>query len=239
MGKEEALAMTEIKIAIDGYAGCGKSTLAKDLAAALNYIHIDTGALYRGLTLYFMRTQMLSESAIISALAKKPTLEFDPITGHVLLNDEDVESEIRTQAVASQVSAVAAMPEVRDYLSQIQRGLINQKGVVMEGRDIGTVVMTNAELKIFLTASVSVRVERRLNQLREEGRHVNRAEVEENLRERDRQDATRPTAPLSLAADAIVIDTSHLTRDEQLKCVLAIARGITDPELLPFVRRNT
>jgi CMP/dCMP kinase len=230
--------MNQINIAIDGYAGCGKSTLARELAVALAYVHVDTGALYRALTYFTLDVFGNTEKDSVSeALAKLPTLAFDPVNNHVLLNNKDVEVNIRSVEVAAQVSAVAANADVRNFLQAVQRSLITKGGVVMEGRDIGTVVMPDAHLKIFVTASTAIRVERRLKQLHEQGTQTSPEDVAKNLRQRDEMDAGRAVAPLAIARDAIVLDTSALSREEQLKCCLALAAPLIDRGLLPFVKR--
>lgn len=233
--------MTKINIAIDGYAGCGKSTLARDVAKELGYQFIDTGALYRGIT-HFVSTDIdinvseLSESMVTEKLRAKPSLAFQAKTNHLLLNGEDVETQIRSAQTASRVSTVAAMQVVREYLLELQQSFIENKGVVMEGRDIGTVIMPNAEMKLFVTANMTTRVERRYLQLLESGKEQSREEVLENLTTRDQQDASRTVAPLKKAQDAIAIDTSMLTREEQVKLVVSIANPMLDSKgLLPFV----
>ncbi|MDP4844206.1 MAG: (d)CMP kinase, partial [Salibacteraceae bacterium] len=151
-----------INIAIDGYAGCGKSTLARDVAAKLGFTFIDTGALYRGITLFVTNklNGIVDDQSVLEVLSQKPTLVFEPLTNHLLLNNINVETQIRSAEIASKVSQVAALPSVRHYLLNIQRDFIQNKGVVMEGRDIGTVIMPDAEAKFFITANMQVRVER-------------------------------------------------------------------------------
>lgn len=227
----------KINIAIDGYAGCGKSTLARQLAADLKYTFVDTGALYRGVTyfLYQYFDNGFDAEKVEGLLKHNPVFRFEPITNHLLLNDQNIEAEIRGAAIAGKVSEVAARPLVRQFLLQTQQDFVAQKGVVMEGRDIGTVIMPNAEAKFFITAKMDVRVERRFLQLQESGKMLSRVEVEENLSSRDHADATRTVAPLKLAEDAIVIDTSDLNREEQVKCLLSIVSSKISPEILPFV----
>lgn len=227
----------KINIAIDGYAGCGKSTLARQLAAKLDYTFVDTGALYRGVT-YFLYQHFdngFDAEKVDDLLKLDPLFRFEQATNHLLLNDENIETEIRSAAIASKVSEVAANPLVRQFLMKTQQDFVANKGVVMEGRDIGTVIMPEAESKFFITAKMSVRVERRFLQLEESGKSQSRAEVEANLSSRDHADATRDVAPLKLANDAIVIDTSDLNRDEQVKCLLSIVSSKVSPEILPFV----
>lgn len=229
--------MMKINIAIDGFAGCGKSTLAKQLAESLNYLFIDTGALYRGITLFVLNnsSQEINEIQVSKILKQKPRLEFSENQNQLILNDENVEEIIRSVDVASKVSSIAALPSVRNYLLQIQRNFINQKGVVMEGRDIGTVIMPDAEAKFFITASMEQRVMRRYLQLQDSAKPMTKEQVEENLIARDFSDATRVEAPLKLAPDAIVVDTSQLNVKEQLKTLLALVYPKLDSKLLPFV----
>jgi cytidylate kinase len=227
----------KINIAIDGYAGCGKSTLAKQLAAHLNYTFVDTGALYRGVT-YFLYKHLengFDAERAEDLLSQNPIFRFELGTNHLLLNEQNVESEIRSAAIANKVSEVAGSAFVRQFLLKTQQDFLAQKGVVMEGRDIGTVIMPEAEAKFFITAKMEVRVERRFLQLQESGKSQSRAEVKENLSSRDHADATREEAPLKLAADAIVVDTSYLDREEQVKCLLSIVSSKISPEILPFV----
>lgn len=215
--------MSSINIAIDGYAGCGKSTLARDLAQALNYTFVDSGAMYRGLTHLAIHSSshVVDEEAISVLLTSNPSLKFAEGTNHLLLNGVDIEDSIRNdKQIANNVSRIAAMGPVRDYLKRVQQALIEEKGVVMEGRDIGTVIMPNAELKLFVTADMEERVNRRFLQLKESGKEQSREEVRENLASRDHMDETREIAPLKQAEDAIVLDTTELSREEQLAAAL-------------------
>jgi cytidylate kinase len=228
-----------INIAIDGYAGCGKSTLAKDLAQALGFVFIDSGAMYRGVTLYFLdqSVDIQNLSAVRAGLAIMPSLEFTPGENRLLLGGLDVESRIRgEQAIANRVSDVAALPDVREHLKGLQQARVAEKGVVMEGRDIGTVIMPQAELKLFITASMDERVRRRMGDLTGRGEVADEEQVRMNLSERDRKDATRTEAPLRKAEDAIVLDTTDLDREQQLKAAIALARPLMNPGLLPFIR---
>ncbi len=231
--------MRKINIAIDGYAGCGKSTLARDLAKALNYIFVDSGAMYRGITLFLLEkgVDITSSAAVAEALAERPELSFANENNHLFLSGREVEALIRgDQAVANSVSDVAALPEVRDYLKVQQQAFVAKKGVVMEGRDIGTVIMPSAELKLFITASIDERVRRRSNDLLGRGESVDDDAIRNNLQERDRKDATRAEAPLCKAKDAIALDSTHFDRVGQLEAALAMARPLIDPEsLLPFI----
>ena len=223
--------MSTINIAIDGYAGCGKSTLARDLAKALNFTFVDSGAMYRGLThlVLHSETNMDDEGAISDLLKSNPSLELADETNHLLLNGEDVEDSIRNdKRVANNVSTVAAIGVVRAYLKAVQQSLIEEKSVVMEGRDIGTVIMPNAELKLFVTADMEERVTRRFLQLQESGKELSRDEVRENLASRDHMDETRDIAPLKKADDAIVLDTTILNREEQLTAALGLYSDLSD-----------
>lgn len=216
-----------ITIAIDGFSSCGKSTLAKDLAARLNYGYVDSGAMYRAVTLYFIRRgiSITDHDAIYRAL-RRIHIEFKYVNNQntTFLNGENVESQIRQMRVSNLVSPVAAIPEVRDELVRLQRELGKNKGIVMDGRDIGTVVFPDARLKIFLTASLKVRVQRRFLELQTKGVKVTLTEVERNLTERDKIDSTRSKSPLTQAKDAVLIDNSNLTRLEQLEMVTALAK---------------
>jgi cytidylate kinase len=210
----------EIIIAIDGYSSCGKSTLARDLAAALHYRHVDSGAMYRAVTLFLIRHRIAPDhpAEIQAAL---PGIQITFIRGNdgnlTLLNGENVESQIRSAEVSRLVSPVAAISEVRKLLVAQQRQMrLDGKGLVMDGRDIGTVVFPEAELKIFLTAQKEVRVERRYLELLANGIRVSKNEVEEGMSKRDLIDTTREDSPLRQAKDAVVIDNTFLTREQQL-----------------------
>jgi len=211
----------KINIAIDGYSSCGKGTLAKELAKELNYLFIDSGAMYRAVTLALIRRNIAVDD-ITSIEKLLPQLaisfEFNKTLNHyqTLLNGDNIESEIRTMEVSNLVSPVSKIDAVRDFLVKQQRTIGLNKGVVMDGRDIGTVVFPNAELKIFMTAQPEIRAQRRLAELRQKGDVLTSfEEVLENLSSRDLQDSTRANSPLLQAADAIVIDNSNLNREEQ------------------------
>lgn len=212
--------MEKIIIAIDGYSSCGKSTFAKAVAAKLGYIFIDTGAMYRAVTLYAMRGGMVEDRERLVAALPEVRIEFrfDPAAGRsdVYLNGENVETEIRRIDVSERVSTVSSIPEVRAKLVAMQQEMGRAKGVVMDGRDIGTVVFPGAELKIFMTADPEVRAERRYRELTAKGERVVMEEIERNIRERDRQDETRAVSPLRRAADAVVLDNSRMTVAEQM-----------------------
>ena len=212
--------MEKIIIAIDGYSSCGKSTFAKAVAAKLGYIFIDTGAMYRAVTLYAMRGGMVEDRERLVAALPEVRIEFrfDPAAGRsdVYLNGENVETEIRRIDVSERVSTVSSIPEVRAKLVAMQQEMGRAKGVVMDGRDFGTVVFPGAELKIFMTADPEVRAERRYRELTAKGERVSMEEIERNIRERDRQDETRVVSPLRRAADAVVLDNSRMTVAEQM-----------------------
>lgn len=215
--------MQLICIAIDGYSSTGKSTLAKQLAKHLNYIYVDTGAMYRAVTLFAIQNDFFTEDElIVSKLLKAlPTinLSFKSIAKDALptihLNGVSVEKEIRNMKVSEKVSLVATIPEVRRKLVEQQHKMGEHKGVVMDGRDIGTVVFPNAELKLFMTATPEVRAQRRYNELIAQGEKVSFDEVLHNVQERDRIDTTREDSPLIKAEDAIEIDNSNMNLEEQ------------------------
>lgn len=217
--------MKKIIIAIDGYSSCGKSTIAKQLAKELNYVFVDSGAMYRAITLYFLRNNVDSnqEEAVTNALQQIHLhFKFNDKLGKsdMYLNNENVETEIRNMLVSNNVSKVSANQQVRAFAVAQQQQMGIHKGIVMDGRDIGTTVFPNAELKIFVTADVNVRAERRLKELLPANPNITIEEVKKNLEERDLIDSTREFSPLRKAADAIVLDNSHLTREEQLALCL-------------------
>jgi cytidylate kinase len=219
--------LKKIIIAIDGFSSCGKSTLAKSLAQYLHYAYIDSGAMYRAATLYFLRHQVSleDETAILGGL-QHIDIQFQRIEGAntTFLNGENVEAEIRDIQVSSHVSEVAAISAVRRSMVDIQRAAGRQKGIVMDGRDIGTVVFPEAELKIFLTASLEERIRRRVLQLKNQGKNITREEIEKNLQHRDHIDSTRSDSPLRQAEDAVLIDNTNLTEEEQLAMTIALAK---------------
>ena len=221
----------KIIIAIDGYSSCGKSTLARALAKRLQYLHIDSGAMYRAVTLYFMRQQINLEDAqdVRDALEKISIyLTFENNTQVTWLNHENVEAAIRAPEVNQWVSPVSTLTAVRKEMVAQQQRMGNGKGIVMDGRDIGTVVFPHAELKLFLIADLEVRVERRWLELHEKGIRSSREEVKKNLLERDHIDSTREDSPLRQAEDATVIDTSYLTPKEQLQIAYDLAHATID-----------
>lgn len=215
--------MKKIIIAIDGYSSGGKSTFAKAVAAKLGYIFIDTGAMYRAVTFYAMRQGIADDPAAITAALPGIRIDFrfNPQTGRsdVYLNGENVETEIRRIDVSNRVSSVSSIPEVRAKLVAMQQEMGRAKGVVMDGRDIGTVVFPDAELKIFMTADPRVRAERRYKELTAKGETVSMEEIERNIRERDRQDETREVSPLRRAADAVLLDNSRMTVEQQMEWI--------------------
>lgn len=221
--------MKRIIIAIDGYSSCGKSTMAKDLAQGIGYIYIDTGAMYRAVTLYALRHGFFQKGGIDTTALEKSiphihiTFRLDPSNNlpRTYLNDEDVEDAIRTLEVSSHVSPIAALPFVREALTVQQRAMGEEKGIVMDGRDIGTSVFPKAELKIFVTASPEIRALRRYNELLAKGQSVDLEAIRKNVEERDYIDTHREVSPLKQAPDALVLDNSHLTKEEQKEWLLS------------------
>jgi cytidylate kinase len=218
-----------IIIAIDGFSSCGKSTMAKALAAALEYVFIDTGAMYRAIALYFLRNEIQFDNASAIQLALqniKLHFEFNTNTqkSDMYLNGENVETFIREMQVSSKVSEVAAIGAVRDFAVAQQQAMGEQKGIVMDGRDIGTVVFPNAELKIFVTADPAIRAKRRFLELNASNPNITMEEVVENLQHRDLIDSTREHSPLKRADDAIVLDNSNITKEVQLEMALNWAK---------------
>lgn len=229
--------MKKIIIAIDGHSSCGKSTMAKQLAKDIGYVYVDTGAMYRAVTLYAMRNGMYPDAGIqeeelkaaVEAGKIQISFKFNAETGRpdTYLNGEKVEDEIRQMEVSNRVSPVAALPFVRALLTQQQQEMGKEKGIVMDGRDIGTAVFPQAEMKVFVTASARVRAQRRFDELmgkaktQEELAALNYEEVLKNVEERDYIDSHRDVAPLRQAEDALVLDNSDMTREEQSAWLLA------------------
>lgn len=223
--------MKKIIIAIDGHSSCGKSTMAKQLAKEIGYVYVDTGAMYRAVTLYAMRNGMYPDAGIQEEALKAAidvgkiliTFKFNAETGRpdTYLNGEKVEDEIRQMEVSNRVSPIAALPFVRALLTEQQQAMGKEKGIVMDGRDIGTAVFPQAEMKVFVTASAKVRAERRYKELLEKAKTqeelaaLNFDEVLKNVEERDYIDSHREVAPLRQAEDALVLDNSNMTREEQ------------------------
>ena len=225
-----------MKIAIDGYSSCGKSTLAKSLARELNYMFVDSGAMYRAVTLYFLENnisipslQEESNKDLLNSYLDKITINFEKNPANesyeVCLNGRNVEKEIRQIDVSSNVSAISTIKEVRQKLVQLQQQLGRNKGVVMDGRDIGTVVFPDAEIKIFMTADINERALRRFNELSDKNIKTTLEEVKENIRKRDYDDTHRLESPLLQANDAIILDNTNLNPQESLKFVLDIFKN--------------
>ncbi|MFS4481774.1 (d)CMP kinase [Hyunsoonleella sp. 2307UL5-6] len=224
--------MDKITIAIDGYSSTGKSTVAKQIAKTLGYVYVDSGAMYRAVTLYAIQNGLISkddfnkEALIYQLDTIVLSFKFNESLGYaeVYLNGENIEHKIRTLEVSSYVSKVAAIAEVRQKLVAIQKRIGEDKGVVMDGRDIGTVVFPNAELKLFMTASAATRAERRYQELKARGDNVSYADVLKNVTERDYIDTHRKESPLVKAKDAIEVDNSNLTLEAQFEKILRLAK---------------
>ena len=221
--------MSKIIIAIDGHSSCGKSTMAKALAQQVGYIYVDSGAMYRAVTLFALREQLFNADGSVQAETLQARMsdvkvhfKLDPDT-HLpvtYLNEERVEDEIRTLEVSQHVSPIAALPFVREAMTAAQQAMGEEKGIVMDGRDIGTAVFPHAELKIFVTASAEVRAQRRFDELQAKGLPVSYEDILKNVQERDYIDSHREVSPLRQAEDALVLDNSHLTREEQNQWLL-------------------
>ena len=230
--------MEKITIAIDGYSSTGKSTIAKQLAKALGYIYVDTGAMYRAVTLYAMRNGFITEDKndIDKLVDSLPDINLKFVHNdsagfaEMYLNEENVEREIRTMEVSKLVSKVATIAEVRKKLVLIQKAMGLEKGIVMDGRDIGTVVFPNAELKIFMTASPEKRATRRYKELLNKGESVNYEEVLKNVEHRDNIDAHRDISPLRRAEDAINFDNSDMGLEEQFTRILGYSKRVIDKQ---------
>jgi cytidylate kinase len=220
---------SKINIAIDGYSSCGKSTIAKAIARELNYIYIDSGAMYRAMTLYALQHGYIANDGKVNEQALVTALDLvminfryntDSYRYETYLNGQNVEREIRTLQVSNSVSPISAIKEVRQKLVRMQKRMAESKGVVMDGRDIGTVVLPDAELKLFMTADPLIRAQRRYEELRSMGVDTSLDDVLKNITQRDLIDTTRSHDPLIQAADAVVVDNSHLTLDEQFQFVM-------------------
>lgn len=220
--------MNKITIAIDGHSSCGKSTMAKNLAKEIGYIYIDTGAMYRAVTLYALQNGIITENGIDAEALKAKmdqimiTFVLDPASGYpqTFLNGVCVEKDIRTMEVSRQVSHIAAMGFVREAMVSLQRLMGESKGVILDGRDIGTVVFPNAELKVFVTATAEIRAKRRYDELTAKGEVCDFDDILKNVKERDHIDSTRSISPLRKAEDAIVLDNSHMSITEQQEWLL-------------------
>lgn len=222
--------MRKITIAIDGYSSCGKSTMAKDLAREIGYIYVDTGAMYRSVTLFAMRNNLFNEDGSIKTDELKSRMneinisfKLNSETGRpdTYLNGELVEKEIRSMDVSARVSKIAALPFVREALVAQQQAMGKEKGIIMDGRDIGTVVFPDAELKIFVTASAEVRAQRRYDELKAKGMPADFDDILKNVKERDYIDSHRETSPLRKADDALELDNSNITIEEQKAWLMA------------------
>lgn len=227
----------KIVIAIDGHSSCGKSTMAKKLAKDLGYIYVDTGAMYRTVTLYALRQQLFEADGSVKAEELKQQMgqievsfALNPESGlpEALLNGENVEREIRGMEVSSHVSPIAALPFVREAMVDQQRRMGEAKGIVMDGRDIGTTVFPQAELKVFVTASAEVRAQRRYDELQAKGMPADYEDILKNVQERDYIDSHREVSPLRQADDALLLDNSHLTREEQQQWLMEQAQTVID-----------
>ncbi len=223
--------MRKIIIAIDGWSSCGKSTMAKQLAKELDYIYVDSGAMYRAITLYFLRQSVdFDKPHEINNALSEIELDFryneKTQQADMYLNDENVEYLIRDLLVAEKVSEVAAIRDVREFAVAQQQKMGEKKGIIMDGRDIGTVVFPDAELKIFMTADNAVRIERRFKELYVKNPNITLEEVAENIEMRDYIDSHREISPLRQAEDAVVLDNTNLTPDEQLTEALKMARKV-------------
>lgn len=221
--------MKKITIAIDGYSSCGKSTMAKDLARRIGYVYVDTGAMYRAVTLFALRNNLFNEDGSVKTneLEKmmpeiKVSFKFNSVTGRpdTYLNGELVEKEIRGMEVSSHVSPIAAIPFVRTAMVAQQQAMGQEKGIVMDGRDIGTTVFPDAELKIFVTASSEVRAQRRYDELKGKGMKADFNDILKNVEQRDYIDTHREVSPLRKADDAILLDNSHMSIEEQNKWLM-------------------
>jgi cytidylate kinase len=227
--------MPKIIVAIDGFSSCGKSTLARALASSLGYAYIDSGAMYRCVTLYALQKGMIKDKVFLDEeiIAILPevhiTFHFNPQTktSDTFLNEVNVERQIRSLEVAEIVSKVSTVKDVRTHMVALQRKMGKGKGIVMDGRDIGTNVFPKAELKIFMTADMDVRISRRVDELTSKGMHVSTEDVKRNLLERDHDDTHRKENPLTKAADAIVLDNTDLTKEEQLEFVVKLINDLT------------
>ena len=216
--------MKKIIVAIDGFSSCGKSTIAKALAKYAGYTYVDTGAMYRAVALYMLRHEITEQTDIINALTRVQVsfaLQTDG-TQHTTLNGEDVETHIRTLEVGNKASQISQIKEVRAFLVNQQQAMGSEKGIVMDGRDIATVVFPDAELKLFLTARPEVRAQRRYNELIAKGEHPDYNDVLRDVNDRDYRDTHRAESPLRQAEDAIVIDNSDMTREQQMEHIYSL-----------------
>ncbi len=227
--------MKKITIAIDGHSSCGKSTMAKKLAQTLGYVYVDTGAMYRSVTLYALRNNLFNEDGTVKTDILKERMndicisfKFNEQTkrADTYLNNENVEDAIRGMEVSDHVSPIATIPFVREAMVDQQRLMGKDKGIVMDGRDIGTTVFPDAELKVFVTASAEVRAQRRYDELNAKGENANYEDILKNVQERDYIDSHREVSPLKQAEDALLLDNSHMTIAEQNEWILNKANEI-------------
>lgn len=228
--------VNKIIVAIDGYSSCGKSTIAKALAKYAGYTYVDTGAMYRAVALYAQRIGIANpESGYTDLLAQLDNIHIDfiqtPDGQHVTLNGEDVEASIRTLEIGNLASQISTIKEVRAFLVAQQQAMGEKKGIVMDGRDIGTVVFPNAELKLFLTASPEVRADRRFKELLAKGEKPVWEDVLADVNDRDYRDTHRAESPLRQAEDAVVVDNSQMSREEQMEYIIEVFRGRSQSEL--------
>ena len=225
--------MKQIIVAVDGYSSCGKSTIAKALAKYAGYTYVDTGAMYRATALYAQRAGLSNNLEKIIPLLDNIQIGFILTTEgqHVTLNGEDVEAYIRTLEIGNLASQISTIKEVRSFLVAQQQAMGEKKGIVMDGRDIGTVVFPNAELKLFLTASPEVRAERRFKELQAKGESPVFEDVLRDTNDRDYRDTHRAESPLRQAEDAVVVDNSEMTREEQMEYIVEVFRGRSQGEL--------
>jgi len=222
--------MKPLIIAIDGYSSCGKSTFAKKIARATRHVHVDSGAMYRAITLYCLQNGFIKKGSLNEEILNKalPEVEIyfslNPFTeeSEIFLNGENVEKEIRTTPVAEMVSPISRIKPVREKMIALQREMAKGKGIVMDGRDIGTVVFPNADIKIFMTADPATRAERRLKELQEKGIPATFEEVKKNIMDRDHMDETRELSPLRKADDALILDNSHMAVDQQMGWFMSV-----------------
>ena len=214
-------------VAIDGPAGAGKSTIAKLVAKEKGYIYVDTGAMYRGLAIHFLDKGIQpqeTEKVIEACKDAEVTIAYEDAVQHVYLNGKDISSRLRNEEVGNMASVTSAIPEVRKKLLELQQNLAKTQNVIMDGRDIGTCVLTHADLKVFLTASVETRAKRRYQELQEKGEDCNLEEIAHDIEERDRRDMTREIAPLKQAEDAVLVDSSDMTIAEVVKTIVDLCR---------------
>ena len=231
----------KIIVAIDGYSSSGKSTMARELARRVGYLYIDSGAMYRAVTLYAIRNNLIDANGKVNVSILLPHLpfidiNFEQLPGedgvqHTLLNGEDVEEEIRSMKVSNNVSDIAAIPEVRHRMVELQQKFGISKGIVMDGRDIGTTVFPYAELKVFVKAGVHERARRRWRELQNKGIDISFEDVMKNLEERDRIDSTREVSPLTKAKDAFELDNGAVTHEEQMEWLMKKFQEVTEPNL--------